>query len=132
MRPKRILLVEDDINLCQSIKLILQRSGYLVTAVDSIPEALKKLQSGHFLLVIADINLPDIYTNLIPQIMETRIELSIMLLTDQSALEIKEQGMLRSVLYLHKPISPERLLDFVQLAIENSSHSSSDRQLIYL
>jgi DNA-binding response OmpR family regulator len=132
MRPKRILLVEDDINLCQSIKLILQRSGYLVTAVDNIPEALKKLQSGHFLLVIADINLPDIYTNLIPQIMETRIELSIMLLTDQSTLEIKEQGMLRSVLYLHKPISPERLLDFVQLAIENSSHSSSDRQLIYL
>jgi DNA-binding response OmpR family regulator len=132
MGPKRILLVEDDINLCQSLKLILQRSGYLVTAVDSISEALQKLQSDSFLLVIVDINLPDIYTNLIPQIMETYIELSIVILTDRSVMEIEHQGKLKSVLYLHKPISPERLLDFVQLAIENSSHSGSDRQLIYL
>jgi DNA-binding NtrC family response regulator len=130
MRPKRIMLVEDDINLCQSIKLILQRSGYLVTAVGSIPEALKKLQSGNFLLVIADINVPDIYTNLIPQTMETHVEISIVLLTDQSVMEVGHQSKLKSVLYLHKPISPERLLDFVQLAMDNNNQSSSERQLI--
>ncbi len=36
MSPKLIILVEDDSNLRQSIALILQRAGYLVTTTESV------------------------------------------------------------------------------------------------
>jgi DNA-binding NtrC family response regulator len=122
MRPKRILLIEDDINLCQSLKLILQRAGYIVSTTDCVTTAINIIQNGNYYLIIADINMPETNNLLLPQVLGSYPHLSIVILTDQSALEIEKRNMLLSAHYLIKPIAPERLIDCVGTLIGKNNH----------
>jgi DNA-binding NtrC family response regulator len=129
MSPKLIVLVEDDVNLRQSIALILQRAGYLVTATDCINRALSIIQSGSYHMLISDMNMPDVRNILIPKILGTHPFLSIVLLTDQSLSEIDKDNKLRSAYYVIKPVAPERLLDYVETILSEkgkSNHNHSD------
>jgi DNA-binding NtrC family response regulator len=113
MSPKLIILVEDDLNLRQSIALILLRAGFFVTSTDCVYKALDIIQSGNFHMLIADINIPDTREVLLPKVLGLYPNLSIVILTDQSSSEIEKEGKLLSAHYLVKPIAPERLLDCV-------------------
>src|SRR4030043_783515 len=123
MSPKLIIFVEDDLNLRQSMALILQRAGYFVTATDCVSQALNIIQSGNYYLIIADINMPDTHKLLLPRVLGLYPHLSIVILTDQSASEIEKGDMLLSAHYLIKPIAPERLLDCVVTIMgKNGNH----------
>ncbi len=125
MRPKLIILVEDDVNLRQSIALILQRAGYLVTATDCVSEAMDLLSSGRYQLVISDINIPETRKVLIPGILADHPELSIVILTDQKLSENEKKGKLLSAHYLIKPVAPERLLDSVGILTGTTNHNEN-------
>ena len=122
MRNKLIVLVEDDLNLRQSIALILQRAGFFVTATDCVHKALGFIQSESYHMLIADINMPGTEKVLLPGLLGTHPELSIVILTDQSASEIEKEDKLLSAHYLIKPIAPERLLDCVGTIMGSNSH----------
>jgi two-component system, chemotaxis family, chemotaxis protein CheY len=113
MSPKLILLVEDDQNLRQSITLILQRAGYLVTETDCAYKAMDLLQSRKYHLVITDINIPDIKSIFLPRALGIFPYVAIVILTDQLMQESENEGRMLSGHYLVKPIAPERLLDCV-------------------
>jgi DNA-binding NtrC family response regulator len=117
MSPKLIVLVEDDLNLRQSIALILLRAGYFVTATDCVFKAMNILQSGNYHLIIADVNIPETRKVLLPKVLGTYPNLSIVILTDQSSTEIEKEDKLLCAHYLIKPIAPERLLDCVRTII---------------
>jgi DNA-binding response OmpR family regulator len=106
-----ILLVEDDANLRQSIVLILQRSGFFVSATENTTTALDLLKSGGYNLVITDLNIPGINDMFLTQVLDIYPYVSIVILTDQSALEAEGDDRLLSAHYLIKPIAPELLLD---------------------
>ena len=57
--PGRILVVDDDIAMCDIIKDTLEEYGYSVDTVFSITEAEDYLSGGKTELIILDINLPD-------------------------------------------------------------------------
>ncbi len=126
MSPKLIALVEDDDNLRQSIALILQRAGYLVTATDCATRAFNIIQSGQYHMLITDINMPDVRNILIPKILGTHPFLAIVILTDQSLAEIDKEHKLRSAHYVIKPVAPERLLDYVETIIGKNNNSNHD------
>jgi DNA-binding NtrC family response regulator len=123
MSSKLIVIVEDDINLRQSIALILERAGYFVVATDCVPKAINILQSGSYHLLITDINMPDARKTLIPDILAMYPSLSLVILTDQSASEIEKENRLLSAHYLIKPVAPERLLDYVETIIGKNNNS---------
>ncbi len=54
-----ILVVDDQNEILQVLELFLADSGFAVDTAISASEALKKLSSKHFDLVISDINMPD-------------------------------------------------------------------------
>jgi DNA-binding NtrC family response regulator len=113
MSHQLVIVVEDDLNLRQSIALILKRAGYLVTATDCIYKAMDIIQSGNYNLVISDINMPETRRVFLPKVLGIYPYLSIVVLTDQSTSEIEKEEKLLSAHYLVKPIAPERLLDCV-------------------
>jgi DNA-binding NtrC family response regulator len=113
MSSKLIILVEDDLNLRQSIVLILQRAGYFVDATDCIYKAMNIIQAGNYHLAITDVNIPGTRDVFLPKILGEYPDLNIVLLTDQSSSEIDKEDKLLSTHYLIKPIAPERLLDCV-------------------
>ena len=113
MSPKLIILVEDDLNLRQSIVLILERAGYLVDATECPYKAMNIMQSGNYQLVISDFNMPDTKKVLLPKVHENYPNLFNVILTDQSLPEIDMEDKQLRDQYLIKPIAPERLLDCV-------------------
>ena len=58
-RKHRLLLVDDHLDTCTGMKLILERRGYDITVAHSADQAVKKAKSEHFDLLISDIGLPD-------------------------------------------------------------------------
>jgi len=123
MRPKLIILVENDLNLRQSIVLILQRAGFLVTDTDCVYEALDLLQLRSYQLVISDINIPETSQVLIPKILAGFPHLSLIILTDQPLQDLPKEDRLLSAHYLVKPLAPERLLDCVGSLLDRRSKS---------
>jgi DNA-binding NtrC family response regulator len=126
MSPKLIVLVEDDMNLRQSIALILQRAGYLVTATDCVYKAMDIIHSGKYNLIISDINIPETRNVLLPEVLGIYPYLSIVILTDQSTSEVEKEDQLLSAHYLVKPIAPERLLDCIGTILGKKSNSNHE------
>ena len=56
----RALVVDDQRDSCELLAMLLEHHGAAVVACDSAAQALARLQSGGFDLLIADIAMPDI------------------------------------------------------------------------
>lgn len=60
MKPKKILIVEDDFNSREGLKSMLQGYGYRVDTSQDGLEAIKKIKEDGFQVAIVDINLPPV------------------------------------------------------------------------
>jgi DNA-binding NtrC family response regulator len=58
MNPKRILLVDDEVDFTRSLSQVLMFRGYEVKAVDNGREALRVLGEGSFDAVVLDLKMP--------------------------------------------------------------------------
>lgn len=121
MNHDLIILFENDLYLRQSIALILQRVGYLVTPTDCVEHAIDLIKSRHYHLIISDDNIPEVRTLLLPQIQALRPSISTIILTDRPTPEINELDHPANIHYLEKLVAPEQLLDCIAsvLVIEN-------------
>jgi DNA-binding response OmpR family regulator len=79
---KKLLIVEDEKNLCLLYKEELTKAGYRVTAVTDADTALKKISKQTFDLIITDIRMPvKNGIELITQIMALRKDVPIIINT---------------------------------------------------
>ena len=60
MKKYRILVVEDDKNVCEAISTFLDFEGYQYDAVNDGESALAQLSRSKYDLVLCDLNLPDV------------------------------------------------------------------------
>ena len=58
-RKPRLLLVDDHVDTCTGMKLMLERRGYDISVAHSADQAVEKARLEHFDLLISDIGLPD-------------------------------------------------------------------------
>jgi signal transduction histidine kinase/CheY-like chemotaxis protein len=58
-RKHRLLLVDDHVDTCAGMKLMLERRGYDISVAHSAEQAVRKARSEDFDLLISDIGLPD-------------------------------------------------------------------------
>lgn len=56
--PRRVLLVEDSVEVADTIKLTLMDAGHEVEVASDGREALKRFKPGHYDLIITDYNMP--------------------------------------------------------------------------
>ena len=79
---KRLLIVEDEKNLCLLYREELTKAGYKVTAVSDADTALEKMKKQTFDLIITDIRMPGKNgIELITQIMALRKDIPIIINT---------------------------------------------------
>ena len=115
----RILIVEDEGTLRESLKRVLSREGYVVDAVDSSESALAVIGQKAFDLVVTDIILPGISgMELLKKCRQKNSTLIVIIITAyatiESAIEAIRAGAFE---YLVKPIIHEELKAAIEKAL---------------
>jgi two-component system alkaline phosphatase synthesis response regulator PhoP len=117
-----ILLVEDEENLQEALKLNLEMEGYEVSAAFDGPAALKALQNEYFDLVILDVMLPEIDGITVLETLRLQhTALPVLILSAKSSSADKVLGLKKGADdYLTKPFNLEELLLRVHKLIEKN------------
>lgn len=121
----RILLVEDEENIRDVVKLNLEMEDYEVVATGNGKEALKIVDQQHFDLLVLDVMLPEIDGfQLCEKIRLTNMEVPIIFLTAKDTALDRVQGLKKGADdYLTKPFNLEELLLRVNNLIKRTSKS---------
>ena len=117
---QRILVVDDDKNLADTFKLILQSVGFEVDTASTGLQTLYKLSKKLYDLVILDVNLPDMLGDEVAEkIRETSEDTNIIMITGYSRLkESLEKNDLDIKQILMKPIPPEELVELTKKTLK--------------
>lgn len=133
MKQKRlsILLVEDEENLQDTLKLNFEMEGYEVTSAYTGPEALKAFHNEYFDLIILDVMLPDLDgISVCESIRLVNADVPILMLSAKNQSADRILGLRKGADdYLTKPFSLEELLLRVNLLIHKSQRISSKEPL---
>lgn len=115
----RILIVEDDIELLNSLEELLQTEGYITVKAKNGSEALKKIEEGNFGLVLLDLGLPDISgESVLAHVRKYYPDLHVVILTAKSDPTDVAKGLnLGADDYLAKPFAVEELLARIKARI---------------
>ena len=91
---ENIIVIEDDENIQEIVKLSLESQGYYVTTFDNAEEALEKIQEGIFDLAIFDVMLPQMSgLTAIKKIRETNTHMPILILSAKDSELDKIKGL---------------------------------------
>ncbi len=117
-----ILLVEDEENLHEALKLNLELEGYEITSAFTGSEALQKIQSEYFDLIILDVMLPDVDGISITETIRVQNnQVPILILSAKNTSSDRVLGLKKGADdYLTKPFNLEELLLRVQKLIEKN------------
>jgi len=119
--PKpRILIADDDPNLCKIISSILQFEGYTTEQAFSGEETLKKLGKDSADLVLLDFRLPDISgLEVLTAMQKRKLSVPVIMISGQgtirTALKATEMGVYD---FIEKPLDPDRVLLMIKNALE--------------
>lgn len=117
----KILVLDDDPVVTLSCKRILGAEGYNIITTDKGEDAIKKISSEEFDLLISDIRLPDI--NGITVLKESKIvqpDLDVVIITGYPTLEdAREAVRLGAFEFIEKPFTPEFMMNVANKVFDN-------------
>ena len=117
---KTILVVDDDVSVTDSLRLVLTDAGFQVLTAGTVARARAILNDTQFDLVITDLCLPDgtgidVITNVKTEAPETEV----ILMTGHGSLDITIEAIKRGAYYyVEKPCTPDTLYTLINRALE--------------
>ena len=127
----RIFLLEDDLNLAETVTEFLEEEGFEVVCAYDGEEAEDLLYRQRFDLLLLDVNVPGIDGfSLLKELRERDVDTPAIFITSLNSLENLEEGYESGADdYLRKPFAlKELLLRMTSLLKRNFSHKSAPRQ----
>lgn len=118
----KILVIDDEVDICLLLKRFLERKGYEVSTVHKGADGLRAVSKTAFDLIISDFRLPD-YSglDLLKEIKALRPAVPVIIITGYSdirmAVEVIKFGAYD---YVTKPLYPEELLNLVKEALAHT------------
>jgi len=113
-----ILVVDDNIGLCKSMRLILGHKGYAVTLAGDGPEAIEKVKEEPFDIIFMDIKMPlmdgvETYR----RIKKIRPEATVMMMTAYTVEDLVQQALEEGAYgIIYKPLDIEKVVALVEEA----------------
>ena len=119
----RILVVDDEMIVCESCRRILEEEGYEVEAALSGKEAFEKMKANPFDIVITDLKMPGIDgMEVLRTFRKEYPDSIIIMITGFSTVETAVEAMkLGAFDYIPKPFTPDEVSIVVKKAIEKKS-----------
>jgi DNA-binding response OmpR family regulator len=113
---RRILIVDDDEAILESLKAILELKGYKIDTAKTGQEAIEKSKANFYNLALLDIKLPDMEgTDLLVKMHGSEPKMMKVMLTGFPSLENAVRALnLGADAYLMKPINPKELLKVIE------------------
>lgn len=129
----RILLVEDEENIREVVKLNLEMEDYEVVIAENGKKALKYFHEQHFDLLVLDVMLPEMDGfQICEQVRLTNMDVPIIFLTAKDTADDRITGLkIGADDYLTKPFKLEELLLRVQNLIKRTSKSPENKLKVY-
>ncbi len=135
MKMYDVLVVEDDLSLCEALCDTLEIGGYRVLSARNGTEALSKLEHGQFKLVISDVQMPvmdgfQLLKNMQLKYATTPVLMMTAFGTIPKAVAAMQAG---AADYLIKPFDAEALVSKVaDYMVEHSaSHATDNQRIVY-
>ncbi|HZY10292.1 MAG TPA: sigma-54 dependent transcriptional regulator [Bacteroidota bacterium] len=125
---ERILVVDDEVIIRESISFILTKEGYIVTEAPNGKVAYEKLRSEPYDLVITDLEMPEMKgIELLDHVLQLNPQSSVIIITAYGSLDTAITAIRKGASdYILKPIEFDelivkikRLFEHKQLALEN-------------
>jgi DNA-binding NtrC family response regulator len=119
-KPARILIVDDEYSVRDSLERWFRKEGYDVTAVPSAAEALKAMQDRTFHVALVDIKMPGMDgMELQERIHRIDPQTAVIMITAFASVDTAVRALKQGALdYLTKPIDPDELSHLVRRALD--------------
>ena len=131
MKPRRILVVDDQADILELTALVLAGAGYAVDQASSGAEALERLSAGSYDLVLLDINMPEMdgwETLRLIRADESLGDLPVVMFSVKNELRDRVIGMQEGAVdYIAKPFEVDQLLFRVRRVLTRWRESLSPR-----
>jgi two-component system, NtrC family, response regulator AtoC len=118
MRQKRILIIDDEQSLLESLEMFLTEKGYLVSCATSASEGLEMNSASHPDVIILDVRLPDKDgLEILEELQQKHTAKNIIIITAFHDMDTTIKAMkLGAMEYIPKPIDIEELEQAVERA----------------
>lgn len=123
MYNPRVLVVDDEMIVCESCKRILDEDGYIVEIALSGMEAFEKMKENTFDVVLTDLKMPGIDgMEVLKTLRKEYSETIVIIITGFATVETAVEAMkLGAFDYIPKPFTPDEVSIVVKKAIEQKS-----------
>lgn len=130
-RPAKILIVDDEVNLLQSLSDVLKRKGYSVATAQNGLEALGKLKERYFNIAIVDLKMPKMGgMELLEMIKERYPQTLVVILTGYGTIKSAVDAMKKGAhSYLIKPFRPDEIILIANKIMEEENLREENRFL---
>jgi two-component system nitrogen regulation response regulator NtrX len=118
-----ILIIDDEIQICESMKMILDYEGYSVVYSTDALEGLKKIAQDKFSALLLDIQMPQMNGfEVLKKVKESNIDVSVIIISAHGSVENAIKATkLGAFDFIEKPIDRDKLLLSVRNAVEQSN-----------
>jgi DNA-binding NtrC family response regulator len=115
-----ILIIDDEKEICESMKMILEYEGYNVDYSTSPNEGIEKISSGTFSALLLDIQMPDMNGfEVIKKVKEISTSISVIIISAHGSVENAIKATkLGAFDFIEKPIDRDKLLISTRNAVE--------------
>ncbi len=129
---RAIRLVDDDVNILETAKDILEEAHYEVSTASNGAQALELLGKKAFNVVVVDFQLPDATgLELARKVRERNDFTLVVLMTGHASLEMAVKAIQEAIYdYLIKPVDPAQLKRTLERALEKQTLVLENKQLI--
>ncbi|WP_333656187.1 sigma-54-dependent transcriptional regulator [Dissulfurispira sp.] len=119
MKPK-ILIVDDEPDICKALEFLLKREGYTVTSVNSGEDAIEKLKTESFDVVITDLKMGRVGgMTVLEKSKEINPEAPVIMMTAFASIESAVEAMKRGAIdYIVKPFLNEEIKLTIKKVLE--------------
>jgi len=131
MKGTRVLLVDDEVDLTDSTKTLLENRGYEVTAVNSGDSAIRTLGQGGYDVMVLDLKMPGMDgISTLKEIKKLQISTQILVLTGHGAINTALEAIeLGAYDYLTKPCDIDELTEKLEDAIKKGESDNKKPSL---
>jgi DNA-binding NtrC family response regulator len=118
--PPRVLAVDDEAVVCESIRRVLTEEGYSVATTRSPREGLDFVRKETFDLVLLDIKMPEMDgIDVLREVRAVSPETEVIMVTGYATIQTAVEAIkIGATDYLQKPVSPDQLVVAVARALE--------------